>query len=147
MMTFGLFLTLHVVVSLFLVAVILLQGGRGGLGEALGGSGGSSLFGGGGNIVMTRITAIGAGMFMVTCLLLAKLSTQRGRSVIERVPAMLPDLLPSQPSVIPDIPEPVAEAPAAAEAITEAVAAPSKSVPLVPSVPAAQSAEPATSSE
>lgn len=93
-MIFNLFLVLHVVVAFFLIIVILLQGGRGGLGEALGGSGGSSLFGGSGNVVMTKVTAVGAAVFMVTCLLLAKLSTERGRSVIEQVPITLPDIFP-----------------------------------------------------
>lgn len=96
-MVFGLILILHVLVAFFLVGVVLVQGGRGGLGEALGGSGGSSLFGGGANTVMTKVTAIGAAVFMVTCLLLAKLSTQRGRSVIEQLPVTLPDLAAPQP--------------------------------------------------
>lgn len=97
-MAFGFFLVVHVLVSFFLIGVILIQGGRGGLGEALGGSGGSSLFGGGGNVVMTKITAVGAATFMVTCLFLAKLSTERGRSVIERIPVTLPELIPALPA-------------------------------------------------
>ena len=89
-MIFGLLLTLHIVVCLFLIAVILVQGGRGGLSDALGGSGGQSLFGGGANLVMAKVTAACAGLFMVTCLLLAKLSSQHGRSVTEQVPMALP---------------------------------------------------------
>ncbi len=97
-MVYGFFLTVHILVAFFLVGIILVQGGRGGLGEALGGSGGSSLFGGGGNVVMTKVTAVSAATFMVTCLLLAKLSTERGRSVIERVPVTFPDLIPALPA-------------------------------------------------
>ena len=85
-MIYGLVLVIHVLVALFLIAVILLQGGRGGMGEALGGAAAQSLFGGGANTVMTRVTAICAGLFMVTCLSLAMLSTARGRSVIEQLP-------------------------------------------------------------
>lgn len=85
-MIYGLVLVVHILVALFLVAVILLQGGRGGLGEALGGAAAQSLFGGGANTVMTRITAVAAASFMATCLSLAMLSTRQGRSVIEQVP-------------------------------------------------------------
>ncbi|MBI2104162.1 MAG: preprotein translocase subunit SecG [Candidatus Omnitrophica bacterium] len=108
-MLYALVLVVHVLVSFFLVGVILLQGGRGGLGEALGGSGTQSLFGGGANIVMTKITAVVGTLFMVTCLSLAALSTAQGRSVIDRLPAsidQLPFTLPSEPAPAPAAPEP-----------------------------------------
>ena len=106
-MLFVLVIILHVLLSLFLIAVILLQGGRGGLGEALGGAAAQSLFGGGVNTVMTRITAVSATLFMVTCLSLAALSTGQGRSVMERLPATLPEAIPSLPvpSTAPASPE------------------------------------------
>ena len=110
-MVFGLLVTLHVIVSLLLIGIILLQGGRGGLGDALGGASAQSLFGGGVNTVMTKVTAIGAGLFMVTCLLLAKLSTARGRSIVEQVPMTMPGLLPNPTA--PSTPSTVSEAPAA----------------------------------
>ncbi len=97
-MIYGLILVIHVILALLLIIVILLQGGRGGLGETLGGGAAQSLFGGGANTVMTKITAIGAGMFMVSCLTLAMLSTHRGRSVVDQLPAdvnQLPLALPS----------------------------------------------------
>ena len=103
-MIYGLVLMVHVLVALFLIGVILLQGGRGGLGEALGGAAAQSLFGGGANIVMAKITAICASLFMVTCLSLAMLSTAKGRSVIERVPMTpeeLPLALPQMPQAVP----------------------------------------------
>ena len=93
-MLFGLVLVVHIFVALFLIAVILLQGGRGGLGEALGGAAAQSLFGGGANVVMARVTAVGAAMFMVTCLSLAALSTAQGQSVIDRMP-VAPQELPA----------------------------------------------------
>ena len=97
-------LLVHIVVSLLLIAVILVQGGRGGMTETLGGSAAQSLFGGGANIVMSRVTAVGAILFMVTCVSLAMLSVQKGRSVIDRLPMSAPSaagtvpLLPGMPS-------------------------------------------------
>ena len=97
-MVYGLVVAIHVFVALFLIAVILLQGGRGGMGETLGGAAAQTLFGGGANTVMTRLTAIVAGTFMVTCLSLAALSTSRGRSVVEQMPASLDELPASLPA-------------------------------------------------
>src|SRR3989338_10770629 len=100
-------LIVHIVVSFLLIAVILVQGGRGGMSETLGGAAAQSLFGGGANIVMSRVTAGGAILFMVTCVTLAMLSTQRGRSVIDRLPMSLPaatDAIPSLPGVAPETP-------------------------------------------
>lgn len=93
MILYGLVLVVHVLVVLFLIGVILLQGGRGGMGEALGGAAAQSLFGGGANTVMTKVTSVVAGLFIVTCLSLAALSTARGRSVMEQLP-VTPDQLP-----------------------------------------------------
>ena len=44
-------LIVHIVVSLLLIAVILVQGGRGGMTETLGGAAAQSLFGGGAGYV------------------------------------------------------------------------------------------------
>ena len=93
-MLYGLVLVIHVMVSLILIGVILLQGGRGGLSDALGGAAAQSLFGGGAATVLTRVTACCAGLFVVTCLSLAYLSTAKGRSVIEQMPAMNPQSFP-----------------------------------------------------
>ena len=97
---YALVLIIHVIVAIFLIAVILLQTGRGGLGEAMGGAAAQSLFGGGVNTVMSRITAVSAALFMITCLSLAALSTGRGRSVIDQLPVneeQLPLALPTAP--------------------------------------------------
>ena len=115
-MIYTLVLIVHILVALFLIAVILLQGGRGGMGETLGGAAAQSLFGGGANTVMTKITAICAGLFMVTCLSLAMLSTARGRSVIDQLPVdatQLPLTLPqpAQTTSPPEQPPPANEAP------------------------------------
>ena len=84
------------------------------MGEALGGAAAQSLFGGGANTVMTRVTAICAGLFMVTCLSLAMLSTARGRSVIEQLPAavnQLPLTLPPASSAPPSESAPASSGP------------------------------------
>ena len=101
---YTLILIVHVIVAIFLIAVVLLQGGRGGLGEALGGAAAQSLFGGGANTVMTKITAVAAALFMATCLSLAALSTARGRSVIDRLPIESGGL--PLPGAVPGFPAP-----------------------------------------
>ena len=112
MMIYGLVMAIHILLSLFLIVIILLQGGRGGLGETLGGAAAQSLFGGGANTVMTKITAVCAGLFMVTCLSLAILSTARGRSVIEQLPITSPEQLPlTLPHAPENLPQPAATTP------------------------------------
>lgn len=115
-MLYGLVLTLHILVCLFLIVVILVQGGRGGMGETLAGASSQSLFGGAANAFMSRITAVVGGLFMVACLSLAVLSTARGKSVVEQFPIELPQA-PQAPTAQPQPPsaEP-AEAPAQAPA-------------------------------
>ena len=126
-MMFGLVLTLHILASIFLIIVVLLQGGRGGLGEALGGAGMQSLFGGSGNVVMAKITTVAATVFALTCLSLAALSTAHGRSVIERQsPATLPDVfsLPLQPEAASPQGAPPAAPPASPAAVPAPAAQP-----------------------
>ena len=102
-MLYGVVVLVHVLICLVLIGVILLQGGRGGLSDALGGAAAQSLFGGGIVTVLTRVTAICAGLFVVTCLSLAALSTLKGRSVIEQLQAITPESLPIiPPSAWPD---------------------------------------------
>lgn len=104
-MIYGLIVSVHVLIAVFLIIVILLQGGRGGMGEALSGQTTQSLFGGSANTVMTKITAVGAGMFMVTALSLAVLSSKQGQSVIDQLP-LIPEQLPL-PGALPEAPAPV----------------------------------------
>ncbi len=127
---YGLVLVVHVIVAFFLIAVILLQGGRGGLGEALGGAAAQSLFGGGANTVMTRITAVCAALFMATCLSLALLSTARGRSVVDRFQPGAADIpLPLLPGAVAPS-EPEAPVPPTPEART-----PAEPLPVTPALP------------
>ena len=82
-MLYGLILVVHVLACFFLVAVILLQAGRGGgLAEAFGGAA-QSVLGTRGAAYLTRATTVFAVVFMLTSLTLAILSAQRGRSLME----------------------------------------------------------------
>ncbi len=101
-MAYGLVMGIHVLASLVLIGIILVQGGRGGLSDAMGGGAAQSLFGGGAATALTRITAVCAAVFGLTCLSLAYLSTVRGRSVIEQMPTSLPGGLPLP---VPTVPE------------------------------------------
>lgn len=76
------FVALHVVLCLFLVAVVLLQPGKGGdVGAAFGGGGGSTIFGPRGptNVLQQATTAV-AVLFMVTSFTLAIYSNRSMRA-------------------------------------------------------------------
>lgn len=72
----------YVAICLFLIMVVLLQQGRGGMGTALGG-GGQTVFGGSGaGNFLTRLTTISAAMFMILSATLAWMSSS-GDSALE----------------------------------------------------------------
>jgi preprotein translocase subunit SecG len=90
---------IHVIVSLFLIIVVLLQSGQAAdLAGAFGGMGSQTVFGPRGSAtVMTKATAWAAVIFMLTSLSLAIMGTRRGSptagSVLENVktaPAQAP---------------------------------------------------------
>ncbi len=88
-MFYGFVLTVHILVCLVLIAVILLQAGRGGgLADSFGGSAAQSFLGTRGTVYLTRATTVCATMFMITSVTLAFNSVRRGRSLMERVPAV-----------------------------------------------------------
>jgi preprotein translocase subunit SecG len=93
---------LHVLVSLFLIAVVLLQSGKGAeMGASFGSSGSQSVFGaGGGTSFLSKLTTSAAVIFMLTSLTLAYLSGQpssssmmsgKGKSAPVQAPATAPD--------------------------------------------------------
>ncbi|MEM5787907.1 MAG: preprotein translocase subunit SecG [Syntrophobacteraceae bacterium] len=100
----------HVVASIALIAIVLLQTGKGAeMGAAFGGAS-QTLFGGsGGSSFMSKLTTGAAVLFMVTCLLLSYRSplTTGGRSIMQDVPIeqqapatpapVLPEARPVQP--------------------------------------------------
>jgi len=102
---YGLLLAAHVVICVGLIAVVLLQSGKGGglAGGAFGGTA-QTVFGGrGATDFMTRATMVLGGAFFVTSLVLALLSSnpgRAGRSLLQeqarRAPATAPQLPPGQ---------------------------------------------------
>jgi len=85
---FYLIMLLHVVACLFLIAVVLLQQGKGqDLASAFGGGGTQTAFGPRGSAtVLSRATTILAGLFMVTSLALSLIRPNRS-GVLDQVPA------------------------------------------------------------
>lgn len=98
-MAYGLVLILHIFVSLVLVVVILVQGGKGGLAETMGGSTAQSVLGTSAGTFFTRATSICAVLFMVTCITLTILGTRQTGSLMQRGgPPMLPMPVPVVPA-------------------------------------------------
>jgi preprotein translocase subunit SecG len=89
-------MTLHVIACLFLIAVVLLQQGKGqDLASAFGGGGTQTAFGPRGSAnVLSRATTVLAGVFMVSSLALSMVKP-RARSVLDTVPAPAPLASPS----------------------------------------------------
>ena len=78
-------LIIHIIASLVLVAVILLQAGRGGgLAETFGGGGSAftTIFGQKMSSFLTKATAVCAVLFLCTSLTLAALSSRRAESLM-----------------------------------------------------------------
>lgn len=76
---------IHVFICLFLIFVILLQQGRGGgIGAAFGGASQQVFGGAGAGNFLTRLTEGFGFSFMLTCVLLAALASQRSQSKFEK---------------------------------------------------------------
>jgi preprotein translocase subunit SecG len=78
---------IHIIVCFFLIAVVLLQSGKGAeMGAAFGGSS-QTIFGSrGAATFLSKLTTIAAVVFMLTSLTLA-IVTSRGGSVVKKIPA------------------------------------------------------------
>ena len=88
MILYGLVIAIHVVASLVLIAVILLQAGRGGgLSESFGASSTQSILGTKTSVFLKRATAASAVIYILTCLSLAVMTSHRGRSLMTNAPA------------------------------------------------------------
>jgi preprotein translocase subunit SecG len=94
---------LHILVSVALIAIVLLQSGKGAeMGASFGASGSQSVFGaGGGSTFMSKLTTGAAIIFMLTSLTLAYRSTQPGTSSImkgaQKAAPQKPVTLPQPP--------------------------------------------------
>lgn len=107
---------LHVLVSLFLIAVVLLQSGKGAeMGASFGSSGSQSVFGaGGGTSFLSKLTTSAAVIFMLTSLTLAYISGQPSSSSMmsgkgKAAPVQAPAAAPA-PHKTDSVPAPVAPA-------------------------------------
>ena len=111
---------LYVIVCVFLILVVLLQAGRGGMGAAFGGSS-QTVFGssGAGNF-LTRLTVISAALFMMLSATLTYVSSSGEKSLenaSERVPRRTPPERPPTQShgrTVPSAARPRADSPTAA---------------------------------
>jgi preprotein translocase subunit SecG len=73
---------LYVLVCVFLILVVLLQPGRGGVGGAFGGGTSQTVFGGSGaGNFLTRLTSISAALFMILSATLAYMSSSSDKSL------------------------------------------------------------------
>ena len=102
-MLYGLVIAIHVISCLILIAVILLQAGRGGgLSETFGGGDSSqTIFGTKVSVFFTRATIVAAILFLSMSLLLGIMTSRRGKSLIDlrggkSVPTKVPEKLPAK---------------------------------------------------
>ena len=102
------FLTvIHVIVSVFLILVVLLQQGKGqDIGSAFGGGGSQTTFGArSGASLLSRLTTVAAAMFMLTSISLTIMISQPGRgSVIDEDALALPVVGTEETSPINELP-------------------------------------------
>ena len=90
-MLYGIVITIHVIVSLILISVILLQAGRGGgLSESFGGSSTQTILGTKSSVFLKRATAVSAVLYILMCLLLGVMTSHRGKSLVARGAVMPP---------------------------------------------------------
>ena len=109
---YSILIVVHVIISLFLIAVILLQAGKGGgLADSFGGSQMQNMFGTKSATVLTRLTAVCAIGFVATCIALAVISSHQARSIVDNV--RMPQSAP--------VSEPNAQVPAPLPAPVESV--------------------------
>jgi len=118
---------LHVFVCIFLIAVVLLQRGKGAeIGAVFGGGASSTVFGSrGAGSFLSRLTTLAAAVFMITSLGLSYLWTEASKDALfsdaetESAPAPAPEAPvfeelgqapAAEPGALPALPEPAAEA-------------------------------------
>jgi preprotein translocase subunit SecG len=124
---------IHVIVSLFLIGVVLLQSGKAAdLAGAFGGLGSQTVFGPRGSAtVLTRATAISAILFMVTSLSLSLVATNEGggsgSGILDKISAPVQQTGESAPAATPEAPAaPVQTAPVTPAPATTPAPAPAK---------------------
>jgi preprotein translocase subunit SecG len=137
----GFLLTVHVIVSILMVAVILLQPGAkgGGLGASFGGGGANTAFGAKGSApFLAKFTYYLAAIIMGTSLLIEVLIVRSNRSVLDRNVTPLAPVTSSAPA---GAPAPAGTAPAPASTTPAPTSTPA-SAPAPAPVPAPAPAKP-----
>jgi preprotein translocase subunit SecG len=106
-------LVVHVFACLFLIGVVLLQQGKGqDLASAFGGGVTQTAFGPRGSAnVLSRMTTILAGVFMISSLTLSVLRPSRGSNFLKDLPAGAPAAAPAQTSAPAAAPQAPAASP------------------------------------
>ncbi|HYB44509.1 MAG TPA: preprotein translocase subunit SecG [Candidatus Methylomirabilis sp.] len=112
-MLFALIVVIHVLVSLVIIALVLLQAGKGAdIGSAFGGGGSQAVFGSMGTpTVLGKLTSAVAIVFMLTSFTLAILSHRRTSTIM---PASAPIRAPASAPAAPPAPPAPAGTPATA---------------------------------
>jgi preprotein translocase subunit SecG len=138
-------LILHLIACFFLIAVVLLQQGKGqDLASAFGGGGTQAAFGPRGSAtLLSRVTTGLAAVFMITSISLTVLKQKQAGSVLDSIPAVASPTPATAPTNLLGLPvtpsgSPSAAAPAAA---TSPAASPAATV----AAPAAPASSPAAS--
>jgi preprotein translocase subunit SecG len=117
---FILLITIHVIVSLVIIGLVLLQAGKGAdIGSAFGGSGSQAVFGSMGTpTVLGKATGVVAAVFMITSFGLSMMSHHRAQSIMPASGPTAPatPAAPTAPAVTPSAPAATPGAPAATPA-------------------------------
>jgi preprotein translocase subunit SecG len=100
---FILVVTIHIIVSLVIVGLVLLQAGKGAdIGSAFGGSGSQAVFGSMGTpTVLGKATAVIAAVFMITSFGLSIMSHRRAVSIMPASGPAAPATTPGAPAAVP----------------------------------------------
>ncbi len=130
-----LILVVHVLAAVTLVALVLIQHGKGAdMGAAFGSGASQTLFGSRGSAnFLTRTTAVLATIFFITSLSLVYLSTREGTPASSVVPSQKTETVPTMPPV--DKPEGKEAAPPARKPEGAPLAPRQSGVPTVPEGP------------
>jgi len=103
-------LIIHIIVSIFLIAVVLLQSGKGGAGSTFGGGESQTLLGTSGGTFMGKVTTAAAVVFMLTSLTLAYLASTSANSSVMRGVDTQPKI-EEKADVVPEKEAPASDAP------------------------------------
>ena len=108
---FAILMIVHIIACIVLIAVILLQAGRGGgLAESLGGAEAQSVLGTQAPTILKKATTISAIVFLVTSLVLGMITARRGRSILTnmKLPAGAIPTVPAEKATqeAPEVPQP-----------------------------------------